>query len=178
MKYRIWHKVLKRYTLPNECYIDQDGRINLVISSLEKPHRTAIIKNKDDFSVEYCSGSQDYFGKDIYEGDLVLHSFMASCAILNDGREIICLPGEYMAPKQDIYLVRRGGFSNKKILTSKNGRIGIFSDDKYKVIGNVNENQNIIEFLEKRPDGFEIRMDFVRQDSSFFGDDINKAIET
>lgn len=120
MKFRAWHKTLKRWLSYEEFYIDGTGRIfTTQYSEMGEPHTDI----SDDVELVQFTGLLDKNGKEIYEGDIVQVSN-------EDGEQRHGGVVKYIAPK---FFVMDGEKS------------GLFLTNKYEVIGNIYEHGHLLD---------------------------------
>ncbi len=144
LKFRVWSKQINRWISKEEWYFDFDGNIHFIDLCPESTGgKCSPIIDQNLFIIQQWTGLKDKNGKEIFEGDIVKEEFKASCANF-DGREIICLPGNYFKNKFDIFVIKRDKNEITRLYFDRPNHIGIISDIKQTVIGNIYESPELL----------------------------------
>lgn len=120
-KFRVWNNKIKEFVNPMDwSYWD--------LCFWYEPYKQDIepvLIDMDYYEIEQCTGLKDKNGKLIYEGDIVVESFLGKTVVK--------------------WLDNKCGYNISKSFQYDDGRCKFESESWYEIIGNIHENKDLLE---------------------------------
>jgi uncharacterized phage protein (TIGR01671 family) len=162
LKFRIWHKNLKRFLTGEEWYLNMDGKLGFAEFPMGNGDNAANsvftpVINQERFVIEQCTGALDKNKKLIYEGDIVKvkRCFSRPKVIERMYRDVMKheIDYEFHEGEEEVGHLFWSWCSHKWMVSYEWKHYDDFDDfsgveHRHEVIGNIHENGELVKYEE------------------------------